>query len=192
MVWLLGTLGMFVFGSLAFWLLLVATTIGIIWSISELDRVYIDYYRPDDPDHIGGGAFATFTLCVFLALVVYSNHSGLSTMRFVPLIVTIVSYIALGIVTVFWKWSNYTQDLAAKFLSVNDVFFRDNKLNRSEPIPTQFKDRWNKDIGRYAQKPKEYRFMKLKTTWAAYWPWIFKKNMGWTWKDFLVLLVKSF
>ena len=172
-MFLMTTLGIFVFGSIAFWLLLAAVTIGIIWSISALDQAYIDNYPPEDPATIGGGGFATFAICIFGALVIYSNHTDFSSPpRFLVVALIVFAYFICGLLTVFWKWSNYSQDLAKRYLEANDNFFQSYTLNQKEPIPASLKNEWDRSVGQYAQQPQEYRFMKLKTTWAIYWPWV--------------------
>lgn len=173
MVWFFSLFGMFVIGSVAFWLLLVATSIAIIWSLNDLDDAYVRNYDPINPNRIGGGGFATFAICFFGVLVIFSNWGNLPTdLHWVYVLLAAVACLIAGMATSHWKWHTYRQDITEKFTEEKAQFYLNHNLPPGAAIPMSMKSNWDRNLGRFTIKPEEYRFVKLKTVWAMYWPWV--------------------
>lgn len=176
----LGLIGLFAVGTFWFWVLLVASSGFLFWSL-EGDR--------------GFGATVTLLATIFL-LQTMGDIRVLDYLKGDPWKIGyyVFGYFLLGVVWSFGKWFFFLIKLREKYYEVRDDLLKRNNvaIANGDAIPSNLRNAWKacwlefvrrSDYGFYTKImaeedliPKARNHQKRILVWMTYWPW----SMVWT------------
>ena len=153
----------FVFGSIAFWLLLLIVSLVIVWQV--------------EGDEVGGG-LAIFTMLIMLAALEYmSDVKALSYIYEHPLEILkwFCVYVIIGIAWSFAKWAWALYKVSEYAQKLYDEFNKESgKKDQSWAmfIKHSFNFRYYAHIYIGGELPPQASYNKKRLVfWAMYWPW---------------------
>ncbi len=154
---MLGLAGLFVIGSIGFWVLMILVTGALITAL--------EYEKP---------GWATLSLGLTLLLLGYlGDFNALTVMKVHPFLalLSVVGYFLAGTVWAFGKWWFFLRDAREKYGEERSEFLKRHGVEGVD-IPNELLKNWQ-DTARHLGAPRAKNNKLRILTWMMYWPWSF-------------------